>query len=318
MTKPTNSFDLMPDVYKHMPRINPRWLNLWRVVYGFKAFIRHIRILKPVTMILGRQYRRSRDMIEIDITYQCNLKCLNCNRSVTQAPDTMHMPVDQVSRFVNDSIKLNKHWRRIRILGGEPTLHPYFKEIVNELLRYKKRFNSCMVEVVSNGLGSRAQNELENLPPEIMIDTTSFKTSTIQPYFAPFNMAPIDDVKFKFTDFSNGCAIMRDCGIGLTPLGYYPCAVAGGIDRILEEGWGLQELPADFDNMEKAAARLCSLCGRFRNGHFVPRILRPKLEVEKISTTWQMLYERWRKRKETNEDIDLINDEKSLKVGATK
>lgn len=41
----------------------------------------------------GRPFQPSRNYAEIDITYKCNLKCINCNRSCTQAPIDTEMPV---------------------------------------------------------------------------------------------------------------------------------------------------------------------------------------------------------------------------------
>src|SRR5262249_20587376 len=84
------------------------------------------RVQKPVTALLGPQYRRSRDFIEIDITYACNLNCYNCNRSCEQAPTGEHMTVEQVERFVAESVAAGKQWKRIRLLGGEPTVHKNF------------------------------------------------------------------------------------------------------------------------------------------------------------------------------------------------
>ncbi len=300
MRKPQNSFEVMPDLAARMPRISPTWVWVWRMVYRLRALWRHVRITRPLTWILGPQYRRSRDMIEIDITYLCNLHCLNCNRSVSQARDDMHMPVDMVRAFVDDSIRRAKRWRRIRVLGGEPTLHPEFREIISELRRYKEWCPTCIVEVVSNGYGALVNRRLGELPADVMVDNTA-KTSRIQPHFGPFNLAPVDDIRYALTDYSNACAIVRDCGMGLTPMGYYPCAVAGGIDRILGAGLGAASLPADDDDMLEAARQLCRLCGRFRDGHFVPRVLRPTLDEERASPTWKALYERWHAAKEKGE-----------------
>lgn len=292
MSAPQNSFAIMPDLARRMPRIDPRWLWLWRIRYAARALWRHLRVTRLLTRWLGPQYRRSRDLIEIDITYLCNLHCLNCNRSVTQARDAYHLPLETVRKFVDDSIARNKQWRRIRVLGGEPTLHPQFQDIVNELLRYRAWRPSCIVEVVTNGYGSRVKRTLEAMPANVLIDNTE-KEDPVQPYFGPFNLAPVDDPRYRFTDYVNGCAVMEECGMGLTPMGYYPCAVAGGIDRILGEELGSAELPPDSDDLDPAARRLCRLCGRFRDGHFVPRLLRPALTEARISPTWRTLYERW-------------------------
>jgi hypothetical protein len=49
--------------------------------------------------------RKRRDYAEIEITYKCNLKCINCNRSCAQAPSDLEMPVSDVENFVAQSIE---------------------------------------------------------------------------------------------------------------------------------------------------------------------------------------------------------------------
>lgn len=293
---PDNSFAIMPDLRKRFPRPGTRWLWAWRLRYRLLAAWRWLRIRRWVTAVLGPQYQRSRDLIEIDITYLCNLHCLNCNRSVTQAREALHMTVEAVSSFVDESLLRGKRWRRIRVLGGEPTLHPEFVPIIDELLRYQEAWPDTIVEVVTNGHGKRVQAVLDALPDAVMVDNSN-KEGPVQPHFGPFNLAPVDDPSFEGASYKNGCAVLEECGMGLTPMGYYPCAVAGGIDRILGEGLGSPGLPDDDDDMLAATERLCQLCGRFRDGHFVPRVLRPPLEDAPESATWTKLYARWHERR---------------------
>jgi hypothetical protein len=138
------------------------------------------------------------------------------------------------------------------------------------------------------------KKKLEALPAEVWVENSS-KESNIQPSFGPFNDAPQDDVKYANKDYTNGCAIIEDCGMGLTPMGYYPCAVAGGIDRILKKGLGTDSMPDDGDDMLETLAECGRLGGRFRDGHFVPSNLRPELTEELISKSWVKLYKDWRK-----------------------
>ncbi|HIA75052.1 MAG TPA: radical SAM protein [Dehalococcoidia bacterium] len=297
---PKSSFEKILGKQRNIDRSLP----FWRVWYKIRASWRHMRVSKLATRLLGRQYQRSRDMIEIDITYLCNLHCLNCNRSVSQARESLHMPVSTITQFVEDSISRGKEWRRIRILGGEPTFHPDFHKIIKELQLYGEMYPDCIIEVVTNGNGARVKHELAQLPREIWIDNSN-KNSHIQPHFGPFNLAPVDDPLYNNTDFSNGCAVMQDCGMGLTPTGYYPCAVAGGIDRVLKANLGVQTLPDDEDNMTKAASELCKLCGRFRDGHYIPEVLRPELTEEKISETWEGIYARWHEESERSEGFEV-------------
>jgi hypothetical protein len=264
--------------------------------YAVRAAWRFFRISRWLTRWLGPQYHRSRYLLELDITYACNLRCYNCNRSVRQAPETMHLPVEKLRLWVDEWIVRAKRWKRIRVLGGEPTVHPRFREIVAELIRYRAWSPQTLIELVSNGYGVEVEARLKDLPSDVWVDN-SRKQSVVQPTFGPFNLAPVDDPAYHHAEFANGCATARDCGMGLTPLGYYPCALAGGIDRITGDSMGQQHLPDDADDMLPQAAKLCRLCGRFRDGHYVPPALRPSLIEEKISSTWSDLYARWRERK---------------------
>lgn len=109
-------------------------------------------------------------------------------------------------------------------------------------------------------------------------------------------MAPQDSWWHWLVDYRNGCEIIRSCGMGLTPTGYYHCAVAGGIDRVTGEGHGRTSLPAPDDEMRDLMDRTCRLCGRFRGGHFIPLNFRKPLLVQQTSRSWQRIYEAWSNR----------------------
>lgn len=81
--------------------------------------------------------------------------------------------------------------------------------------------------------------------------------------------------------------------MGLTSLGYYPCAIAGGIDRIAGWGVGEDDFPTQDNDMLESVERACALCGRFQVGHYIPKNLRPKLRKSMVSVTWKKLYEEW-------------------------
>lgn len=279
-------------MFRH-PRDFPRRFIAWyRLVYVAKHWLRWLRIQAPVTRLTGYQYSPALDLIEIDITYLCNLRCANCNRSSAQAPEAVHMSLRQMAEFVDESLSMGRRWRRIRVLGGEPTLHPEFDQLMAELLRYKASSPETQLQVVSNGHGDKVNRALRRLPPEIEVENSA-KQGTIQPMFGPFNWAPKDRLKYRFAEFKNGCAIMADCGMALTPLGYYPCAMSGGIDRVLRVNRGRSRLPNESDDMRELLEPACSLCGRFEDGHFVPQKLRSPLLEQMTSPSWVRIYRDW-------------------------
>ena len=186
------------------------------------------RVRRLPTRILGPRFPRSRELAEIDITYACNMKCYNCNRSCTQAPTGQHMTVGQVRRFLEESVDRNIRWKRVRVVGGEPTIHPKFLEIMGLLLEYRRQHSPDMrIEVTTNGHGEKVNRVLSSMPAGIVINNSA-KESEVQPHFDTFNIAPVDVNTYRNADFFNGCQVAVSCGVGVTPYGYYPCAVAGG------------------------------------------------------------------------------------------
>jgi hypothetical protein len=249
------------------------------------------RIRPGVTRLLGPQYRRSRDLLEIDITYACNLRCFNCSRSCEQAPGADHLTVAQVRRFVEESVARGVRWRRIRLLGGEPAVHPQFLEIVETLRAWRARHSPrTRLEVCTNGHGARVQRVLARIPADVRVRNTE-KTSPVQPDFVSFNVAPVDVPAYAGADYTNGCGIIQHCGMGLTPFGYYPCAPAGGIDRVFGLGLGRLRLPEPDDDMHDDLRRLCRLCGIFKRAQRDGPLRGPVL-----SPTWTRAYAAWRAR----------------------
>lgn len=274
------------NVRRHLPsgiRRGIRRRRAWLMsVYG------KWRIRRSVTRIFGTQFRRSRDRLELDLTYACNLHCFNCNRSCEQAKDNGHMSVGQIRHFLAESRERQQRWRMIRVIGGEPTIHPQFLEIVDLLVAYKKSYSpGTRIVVCTNGHGDRVQRALSMLPSEVVIENTA-KQSHIQPDFLAFNVAPVDSREFAEADYANGCSIIKKCGFGLSPSGYYPCGPAGGIDRVFGFNLGRKSLPSPDDDMHEELRRFCAVCGIFR------RTPEPKPLLEPVmSATWSRAYARW-------------------------
>jgi hypothetical protein len=258
----------------------PRHRNITvkRLALDFYQFIRSQSL---ITGWLGRQFKPSREFAEIDITYKCNLKCINCNRSCSQAPDDTEMPVSMIEAFIRESVEKKAEWKRIRILGGEPTLHSRIFDIIELLEDYRSAYNpGVRLVLCTNFFGRKVHEVLEKLPGSIIIKST-LKTSRMN-LFKPFNVAPVDTRLNRFSDFSVGCRIIAECGLGLTPSGYYMCAIAGGIDRIFQYHLGRESLPDQSDIMADQMSAFCRLCGHF--GFQWP------IRKEMMSPSWQKAY----------------------------
>lgn len=231
--------------------------------------------------------------IEIDITYKCNLGCVNCNRFCGIAPSEECMTIEQIHKFVKQSISNNIMWKKIRVIGGEPTLH---KDVIKILGILRKGFPSAFIQLVTNGFWF-GNFDSGKISKDWNIDIeNSKKIVNFYDNFAPISVAPRDFPEYKWVEFSEGvkqCFIATFCGMGLSPFGYYPCAVAGAIDRVLGFDLGAKTIPSLLER-EEMCKILCSFCGHCfglffpKNVQLVEKILKYKnSKGDFVSPSWQ-------------------------------
>lgn len=248
------------------------------------------------TFVEKRGFKTSLDLIEIDITFKCNLMCYNCDRSCRQAPEESHMSFQQINQFLNESEDLGRKWRRIRILGGEPYTHPDIERILAALSDYKLQNENTIIEIVTNGYGPDVNKAIFSTPSNIEIKNTR-KTSQFNSKFEPFNIAPKDSAKNSFDDYKEACWITEECGIGLNRYGFYHCAVAGSIDRVFGFDIGLKQLPVNEEQLVIMKEKLCAFCGHFLNQKFVQPQNRMQVDGEPQTKSWKNGYSRYMKEK---------------------
>lgn len=211
-----------------------------------------------------RNYRflRSRHIIEIDLTWKCNLSCFDCNRCISLARSKKNLSVKQIKKFINESNKKGYEWKKIRIAGGEPTLHPQFTEILSLFQEYKYSSNSNLqLLLYTNGNSEKTKNILSELPPNITIMNSNKIQNKPVRHIGHFNMAPKDIRNIKSEDFTLACSQAPYCGMGLTPYGIYHCPVAGTIDRVFRLNLGRKNIPSLHDNMFLEMKNICIYCG---------------------------------------------------------
>lgn len=249
------------------------------------------RIQKPIVKLLGYEWKFNQEFIDIFVTYDCNIRCFNCNVKCRQAPSADAMSVGQIKKFINESIKNKKRWRRITIIGGEPSLHPDILEISRLLAEYKQ-FSSNEVKLIfsTNGYGEKTNAILSKLPQEFAI-RNSKKISPQQKDFVCFDNAPIDHKNYKHVEYKGGCQRILSGGLSLNKYGYYPCCAAGAIDRVLGFDLGLKNFPNKCElEMRKRLEVFCKYCGAFLYSDY-------KKPFGYASPMWVEFFEKYKKNK---------------------
>lgn len=214
--------------------------------------------------------------LEIEITTDCNLKCLNCDRQCRQLPAADYMTDETLIGFCLQCFEAEVRFDTITLCGGEPLLHPSWRLFAKQVRPYAER-----LRLVTNGRVPYLESDKAEI--EIWIDTG--KQGPIQS-FDPVNVAPCD-VRPDLTPeaLRQGCWV-RDCGFGMNVEGkYYCCGTAAGIDRVFKTGLGFNHV-RDLLDQAKVAAQLekfCSLCGRFLSANCGY----PRTDREQFSPTWE-------------------------------
>jgi len=233
----------------------------------------------------------SKDMIEIDITYRCDLKCLNCDRSCRQAEAECDMSLRHILKFVEESEAEGYEWNRIRIMGGEPLLHPDIGEIMKIFSYYGKRHPNTLIELFTNGI----EKNVPSVPDNIEMHNTR-KADIYNEKFEPYNLAPVD---LNVTaDYRKGCWITSYCGMGLNIYGYYPCAAGAAVDRVFGFDIGSSCISKAAERFEEQKDRLCRYCGHFLSRKYVgPNERMGCGKKEMMSKSWKEIYARYQKKR---------------------
>jgi uncharacterized radical SAM superfamily Fe-S cluster-containing enzyme len=148
--------------------------------------------------------------LEIEINSVCDVNCPMCDRFSDVAVDRS-MTVKQIEKLIADSIELDWPWERITILGGEPTIHPKFRETVVLLTDYKRSYRpDLLLQVFTNGQGRLEENRQFILDQGCVI-YCAYKDGTIPPYFDNMWTAPVDTIPGE----QEACAIFRSDSHGI-------------------------------------------------------------------------------------------------------
>ena len=173
--------------------------------------------------------------IECNITLRCNRSCWACNRMCNTLLYTKHddMSLQQIDDFLKEAkvIKIN----RLKLLGGEPLVHPLFKEIYLKLYQATKDGTILNLKV--------DYNHTIPFPIDLPHDNVRLmgKSFTRKQHLAMIH--PLD--AGFVTKAQPDCPALRRCGFSIDALGYLPCSPAIMLERMYKFGLYRQVLPTE-------------------------------------------------------------------------
>ncbi len=207
--------------------------------------------------------------ITIDVTYNCNFTCPNCNRLCGIFPRKKDIPVEMIRQLIDDSLEIRKKWTYIYISGGEPSLHPGLQEIFAELKRYvdfsrrELQNDKLPIMFITNGYSETTKKVLEDMPNFIPYVFNSRKEPGVHPLFIPLTIAPVDFDGFFDASELRPCIESWYNGMLLNYRGYYPCAESAVIDEMfLKKDLAIRSLKdINFESIARIYQETCKYCG---------------------------------------------------------
>lgn len=198
-------------------------------------------------------------LIQIEVTNACNHKCTNCSRFVGHHPKPYFMDLDTVAKAIES---LEGYGGGIGIIGGEPTLHPQFREIC-ELLQEKVPSRRCALWT-----DGYKWNEYKSLIQKtfgygVSYNDHSDKTQRHQPI-----LVAIDEVvedKTLMWELIDRCWMQEKWSASINPKGGFFCEIAAAMDILfdgpggypIEKGWW-NKTPKQFEDQVKRYCPRCS------------------------------------------------------------
>lgn len=170
-------------------------------------------------------YKPNFGIVELCLTYKCNMRCNNCSNLCTQAPYGGDLTPDDVEYFLDD-IK-DSHVGHITIHGGEPVLNPWIFDIIKLLAEHREKYGTKLWLLTNNSSPAiRERTTRINCDYDIAL---GISTKDGRPMlYHPINESPEDIGE----EYSIGCFQTSTCGICFNNLGYFPCSPMAAAARV--------------------------------------------------------------------------------------
>lgn len=194
--------------------------------------------------------------IQLEITSKCNIGCHQCDRNCGTVPAGLDMTFVQLWNFIDRSIMHDRKYRRLDVIGGEPTLHPQLIPFLDAIKIYKDKFPKCSVRLSTNGLGEKVTAALDKIPSWVNVRNSSKESANVPHKI--YHDAPIDH---NVTEVK-ACSVPWRCGIAMTPYGFFPCGAGASLARVFGLDIGIKNFEdLKVSNIKKQMTQLCKYCG---------------------------------------------------------
>ena len=199
-------------------------------------------------------------VIQIDVSHgACFLKCAHCTRAIGHHRQPMYMPLEMIRKAIDS---LDGFEGEIGVMGGEPTMHPQFSEVLAIWREMVPRHRRSLW--TSGWKWKEYKDEILATFDEYRISYNDHSQTTgrHQPLLVAIEEV-VDDPELRRILIDN-CPFQARWSASITPLGCYFCEIAGSMGAIfgipgwpIEKGWW-KKTPDQFQDQVKQFCGKCS------------------------------------------------------------
>lgn len=192
--------------------------------------------------------------MEMQILLACNWSCQACDQHSNfhgiSFVKKATMTSTQIASFLKEMRDKNAYLGRIRLVGGEPTLHPHFADIVALLNTLVTDGYVGRLEVVTNGSHPEKIKAVRGLV-KVRISGEEAKEKV--------HVANLVTTPAELGYEGKMCNAPWHCGFSLNYYGYFPCSSGAGIAR-MRDWMQHQRLTLPTPSVREAWPDLQQLC----------------------------------------------------------
>jgi len=198
------------------------------------------------------------ETIQIEITNACIKQCSNCTRLCGHSIKPFFMTIEQFKQAVDS---LDDFPGRIGIMGGEPLLHPQFKEMCEYLSSKRERMQCGLWTTLPKGKEQYREIVVHTFGCIFLNDHS--KPGIMHTPLLVGSDEVVSDKTYRWQLIDN-CWVQNTWSASITPNGGFFCEVAATFAMLYgDKGWPIEpgwwrKYPKDFEEQVKT---YCSMCG---------------------------------------------------------
>jgi len=179
-------------------------------------------------------FKPNRGIVELCLTYRCNVRCDNCSNLCTQAPFGGDLTPTDVLYFIDDIHNNGDHVGQVTLHGGEPVMNPHIEDIVKMLAEYRHD-TGCKLWLLTNNSSDAVRRKTTYLSCEydIPLGISTKRDRNMDRSGSPIKYAQVNNSPAdQGIEHDHGCFQTSTCGVCFNYLGWFPCSPVAAAARV--------------------------------------------------------------------------------------